>query len=168
MERASELPEGPPSLVDLVDDGGGNLIVGAMRRAGVNIQRAEDSGLLDRPMTQRQIPITQLRGTDHTRPAREWVDMFKEDPSEFYPIQVRQRGRNRYDIIDGHHRTQAAREMGQTEIDAYDASLYFPEIRNRWALGAPLAAVPPSGSALTQQQNTTGRPRGRPGFFGGR
>lgn len=161
-------PEGPPSLVDLVDDGGGNLIVGAMRRAGVNIQRAEDSGLLDRPMTQRQIPITQLRGTDHTRPAREWVDMFKEDPSEFYPIQVRQRGRNRYDIIDGHHRTQAAREMGQTEIDAYDASLYFPEIRNRWALGAPLAAVPPSGSALTQQQNTTGRPRGRPGFFGGR
>lgn len=36
------------------------------------------------------------------------------------------------------------------------------------AASAAAAPIPIAATALTQQQNTTGRPRGRPGFFGGR
>jgi len=120
-----------PSLQDLADEGGfgpgggpASLVIGALRRARVNLSRLDETGLATQPMPRRSVPLGQIRRTDHTAPEQLWVDEYVANP-DHDPIIVRRNKRGGYDIIDGHHRLAAAQARGAESIDAYDASLYF-------------------------------------------
>ena len=125
-----------------------------------------------RPVSSLDIRLAQITGAREVRPhsaapntdwtpqdhARRIATLMRERPAD--PITIRRIGDNEPmrnadgsvdyapQVIDGKHRLAAARMRGDRNINV------------QWEQ--------PRTSALTQQQNTTGRPRGRPGFFGGR
>jgi hypothetical protein len=81
---------------------------------------AESSSSYDLPISRARVPLSALpdHGTSGAARIGRAQEGYRTSPSSVPPILLVQRA-GRYDIADGHHRVQAARNLGREHIPAW-------------------------------------------------